>query len=212
MQEDFARHAAPSKAIVLPSYVKRRQASADARHPLGNQELVMRAWLHLLKARILLLSSAGVALIGLALLAHLLGLVAWQVDMHVKTGSWIALPAGLAFVDRALLQSGNLAPVLAFIPQLDSTWSTHDVVWRILNQLHIGAIPGLIGFAVMAVGISSLLRQRTLIRIHKERKKASVHRLETQRREASHAATDSVRREPFIGATDSAAITDRRAA
>ena len=173
----------------------------------------MRAWLHLLKARFLLLCSAGVVLIGLAPLAYLLGLIAWQVDMQVKTGSWIALPAGLAFVDRALLQSGNLAPVLAFIPHLDSAWTTHDVVWRILGQLHIGAIPGLIGFAVMAVGISSLLRQRTLIRIHKERRKASVHRLETQRREASPPqSTNSGRREPFIGAADSAANTDRRAA
>jgi hypothetical protein len=192
--------------------VKWRQASGDARHPLGNQELVMRAWLHLLKARFLLLCSAGVVLIGLALFAYLLGLVAWQVDMHFKTGSWIALPAGLAFVDRALLQSGNLAPVLAFIPQLDSTWSTHDVVWRILSQLHIGAIPGLIGFGVMAVGISSLLRQKTLIRIHKERRKATVHRLDPAREASRAKAGDDGRQEPFIGAADSAANTDRRAA
>ena len=65
--------------------------------------------------------------------------------MQMKSGAWIALPAGLAFVDRAPLQGGNLAPVLAFIPQLDSTWTTHDVVWQVVSQLHIGLIPGLIG-------------------------------------------------------------------
>ena len=159
----------------------------------------------------LLFCSLVVVLIGLALLAYLVGLVAWQVDMQVKTGSWIALPAGLAFVDRALLQGGNLAPVLTLIPQLDSTWTTHDAVWRILSQLHIGFIPGLIGFGVMAVGVSSLLRQRTLIRIHKERRKAPVQRLDKHRREAK-IANDETRREPFIGAGEAAANRDRRAA
>ncbi len=172
----------------------------------------MRVWLHLLKARILLLSSLGVVLIGLALLAYLLGLSAWQVHMRLETGSWIALPAGLPFVDRATLQGGNLAPVLAFIPRLDSTWTTHDVVWQILSKLHIGLIPGLIGFGVMAVGMSSLLRQRTLIRIHKERRKAPVKRIDKHRREASpKQATEHGRREPFIGA-GVAAAPDRRAA
>ena len=172
----------------------------------------MKLWLHLLKARILLLSSLGVVLIGLALLAYLLGLSAWQIHMRLETGSWIALPAGLPFVDRATLQGGNLAPVLAFIPRLDSAWTTHDVVWQTLSKLHIGLIPGLIGFGVMAVGMSSLLRQRTLIRIHKERRKAPVKRMDNHRREASstHAAGIG-RREPFIGGA-AAANTDRRAA
>jgi hypothetical protein len=155
--------------------------------------------------------SLGVVLIALAPLAYLVGLLAWQIDMQLKIGSWIALPAGLAFVDRALLQGGNLAPLLAFIPQLDSTWTTHDVVWRILSELHIGLIPGLIGFGVMTVGISSLIRQRTLIRIHKERRKAPVQRLDKQRREAKP-VSDERRREPFIGAGEVAANTDRRAA
>ena len=160
----------------------------------------------------LLFCSLAVVLIGLAPLAYLGGLLAWQIDMQLKTGTWIALPAGLAFVDRALLQGSNLAPVLAFIPQLDSTWTTHDVVWRVLSQLHIGLIPGFIGFGVMAVGISSLLRQATLIRIHKERRKAPVKRLDNHRHAASlTAAAAHGRREPFIGAGE-CANSDRRAA
>jgi hypothetical protein len=160
----------------------------------------------------LLLSSVGVVLIGLALLAYLLGLVAWQVHMQLETGSWIALPAGLAFVDRALLQSANLAPVLAFIPQFDPTWSTHDVVWRIAGKLHIGVIPGLIGFGVLAVGLSSALRQRTLIRIHKARRKVPVQRLHIPRQASRTVPAHSGRREPFIGVGDAAANTGRRAA
>ena len=173
----------------------------------------MRVWLHLLKARILLFCSLGVVLVGLAPLAYAIGLVAWQIDSYYNTSSWISLPAGLAFVDRASLQAGNLAPVLAFIPHLDSPLTTHAVVWRILSNLHLGLIPGLVGCGILAVGISSALRQRALIRIHKARRKAPVQRLEPQRREASPPPpADNGRREPFIGAGDVAANSERRAA
>lgn len=172
----------------------------------------MRAWLRLLKARTLLLCSAGVVILGLAPVLYLLGLLAWQVDTHLETGSWIALPAALVSIDRALLQGGNVAPVLAFIPHFDWAWSANEVVAQIMSTLHIGLIPGLIGCGVMAVGVSGVLRQRVLIRIHKERKKDSVRRLDNYRREASRADAGDGRREPFIGADDFARNTDRRAA
>jgi hypothetical protein len=155
----------------------------------------MRAWLRLLKARILLLCSAGVVILGLAPLAYVVGLVAWQIHTRLETGAWIALPAALLFADRA---------PLPFIPHLDWTWRTHEVVARILSELHIGVIPGLVGCAVTAVGISSLLRQRILIRIQKERKKNPIQRLDDYRSEG--------RREPFIGDVDFSKETDRRAA
>ena len=161
----------------------------------------MSAWVHLLKARILLFCSLGVVLIGLAPLLYLIGLAAWQIHMQLQTGAWIALPASVPFTDRALLQAGPLAPVLAFIPHMDWPRGTHDVVRHIVSSVHIGAIPGLIGCAVLAVGVSSLLRQRTLIRIHKDRRKAQ--RLDRQRYASSLAdANHDGRREPVIGATD----------
>jgi len=87
------------------------------------------------------------------------------------------------------------------------------VLAQILSKLHVGLIPALIGCGVMAVGISSVLRQRVLIRIHKERKKDRVLRIDNYRREASRAgAVADGRREPFIGEGDFAANTDRRAA
>jgi len=173
----------------------------------------MRAWFRLLKARTLLLCSVGVVIVGLVPVLYLLGLVAWQFDTRLDTSSWIALPTALVFTDRALLQGGNVAPVLAFIPHFDWAWSTNEVLAQILSKLHVGLIPALIGCGVMAVGISSVLRQRVLIRIHKERKKDRVQRIDNYRREATRAdAGNDGRREPFIGAGDFAGNTDRRAA
>ena len=173
----------------------------------------MRAWLRLLKARILLLCSAGVVMLGLAPVLYLLGLLAWQLDTWRQTRFWIALPAALVFTDRALLLDVNLAPVFAYVPHFDGAWNTNEVVAQLLSRLHLGLIPGLIGCAIMAVGISSALRQRVLIRIHKDRKKNPVRRLDNYRREASRAdAGQDGRREPFIGATDFDRNADRRVA
>lgn len=153
----------------------------------------MKAWLRLLKARILLLCSIAVVVVGIAPVLYFLGLLAWQVDIWRDTRAWITLPAALAFADRALLRGGELAPVLAFIPHLpqithiDWSWSTHEVVAQVLRQLHIGVIPGLLGGAIMATGISSALRQGILIRIQKQRRKEPVQPLDN-------------RLEPVIGA------------
>lgn len=170
----------------------------------------MKAWLRLLKARLLLLCSAGVVIVGLALVAYFLGLVAWQLDTRLATGSWVALPAALVFADRALLHGGDLAPVLAFIPhfkslftQLNWAWNPHEVVAQTLNHLHIGVLPGLIGAAIMAAGISGVLRHFALIRIHKRRRKEPVQPALSQRAELSLPDADSAgRREPVIGAID----------
>ena len=165
----------------------------------------MKAWLRLLKARILLLSSIAVVIVGIAPVLYLLGLVAWQVELWLDTRAWITLPAALAFTDRALLRGGELAPVLAFIPHLpqltliDWTWSTNEVAAQILRHLHIGVIPGLIGCALAATGISTALRQRVLIRIHKQRRKEPVQPLDTRVTEPSPADVGfDGRREPVI--------------
>lgn len=167
----------------------------------------MKAWLRLLKARILLLCSIAVVIVGIAPVLYFLGLVAWQVDIWLNTRAWITLPAALAFTDRALLRGGELASVLTFIPHLPQlthinwTWSTNEVVAQILRHLHIGVIPGLIGWAIMATGISNVLRQRVLIRIYKQRRKDPVQRLDNRVAEASRAdAGFDGRREPVIGA------------
>src|SRR5688500_2311390 len=167
----------------------------------------MKAWLRLLKARILLLCSIAAVIVGIAPVVYFLGLVAWQVDIWLDTRAWIALPGALAFTDRALLRGGELAPVLAFIPHLpqithiDWTWSTNEVVAQLLRHLHIGLIPGLIGGAIMATGISSVLRQRILIRIQKQRRKEPVQPLDNRVAEASRADGGfDGRREPVIAA------------
>jgi hypothetical protein len=162
----------------------------------------MQAWFRLLKARTLLLSSAAVVVVGLAPVLYLFGLIAWQFSTRLEAGSWVALPATLVFTDHAF----------AFIPRFDWGWSTNEVVAQILGKLHLGLIPALIGCGVIAAGISGLLRQRVLIRIHKERKKDRVRRIDDYRREASRTDAGDDRREPFIGADHFARNTDRRVA
>jgi hypothetical protein len=147
----------------------------------------MKAWLRLLKARILLLCSIAVVIVGIPPVLYLLGLLAWQIDIWLDTRAWISLPAALAFTDRALLRGGEVAPVLAIIPHLpqltliDWTWSTNEAAAQILRHLHIGVIPGLIGCALMTTGISTVLRQSVLIRIHKQRRKDPVQPLDGRR-------------------------------
>jgi len=167
----------------------------------------MKAWLRLLKARVLLLCSIAVVIVGIAPVLYLLGLVAWQVHIWLDTRAWITLPAALAFTDRALLRGGELAPVLAFIPHLpqlthiDWTWSTNEVAAQMLRHLHIGLIPGLIGCAILTTGISTMLRQRVLIRIHKQRRKEPVQPLDNRVTEPNRADVGfDGRREPVIDA------------
>jgi len=164
----------------------------------------MKAWFRLLKSRTLLFFSAVVAIAGFIPVLYLVGLVAWQFSALVDTGSWVALPAALMFAD----------PALAYIPQLprDWTWTASDSAAWILSTLHIGVVPGIIGCGVMSVGISGVLRQRVLIRIHKERKKDRVRRIEGHRRGANRTDAGEDRREPFIGSTDMPTYDARRAA
>lgn len=129
----------------------------------------------MLKARILLLCSVVVVLVGLVPALYLLGLAAWQFDLWYETGV--------------------VAPMLASIPSFYRPWPPSVVLVQGLTILHLGAIAGVIGCAAMAVGISSALRQSTLIRIHKNRKNEARQRRYDQRSE------------PFIGSTDLAANT-----
>ena len=129
----------------------------------------------MLKARILLLCSVVVVLVGLGPVLYLLGLAAWQFDLWYETGV--------------------VAPMLASIPSFYRPWPPSVVLVQGLTILHLGALAGVIGCATMAVGISSALRQRILIRIHKNRKKEARWRQYEQRSE------------PFIGAADVAANT-----
>lgn len=178
----------------------------------------MKAWFRLLKSRTLLFFSAVVAIFGFVPVLYLLGLVAWQFSARVDGGSWVALPAALMFADHALLRGAKTDPVLAYIPQFsrDWAWTASDAAAWILSKLHVGVVPAVIGCGVMAVGISCVLRQRVLIRIHKERKKERkknrVRRIEGYRREANRTDAGEGRREPFIGSEDMPSYGERRVA
>jgi hypothetical protein len=179
----------------------------------------MKRWFRLLRARTLLLFFAAVVVVGLLPLVYFGGLVAWQFDVRLDGSKWVALPATLMFIDHALLQSGKAAPVLAYIPQLDWAWNAREVadglgpqlVGLILDKLHVGLVPALIGCAIIALGIAGVLRQSALIRMQKDRSKDRVRRIAEYQRDEARDALDG-RREPFIGAGTIVRQTDRRVA
>jgi hypothetical protein len=180
----------------------------------------MKDWFRLLRARTLLLFSAAVVVVGLLPLVYFGGLLAWQFDVRLEGGPWVKLPAALMFTDHALLQGGKAAPVLAYVPQLDWVWSTRELtdqlvdqlVALILDKLHVGAVPALIGCGIIAVGISGVMRQRVLIRIQKDRNKDRVRRIAEYQRDVGRGDAADGRMEPFIGAGTIARQTDRRVA
>jgi hypothetical protein len=173
----------------------------------------MKAWFRLLRARTLLLFSVAVVLIGLVPVLYLLGLLAWQFNVRLEGGPWVALPSALMFADHALLQGGKVAPVLAYIPQFPPwAWSTHDAGAYILGKLHVGMAPALIGCAIMAVGVSGMLRQRAMIRIQQDRNRDRVRRIQEYRRDTGRADALDGRVEPFIGGDGIARGKDRRVA
>lgn len=172
----------------------------------------MKAWFRLLSARTLLLLSGALVPLGVVPVLYLLALVGWQISARIQGGVWVRLPATLVFTDPSLLQAGKAAPVLPFIPYVDWSGSTTDAAVWILSQLHVGLVPALLGCAIAAFGVVGVLRQKTAIRVQKQRKADRVRRMQDYRRESSPADAVEGRREPFIGTGGFARNTDRRVA
>ena len=158
----------------------------------------MGAWFSLLKSRMVLLLLAAVVVAGLAPVLYFIALFGWQISGVFQAGSWIPLPAALAFTDHSLVQAGKAAPVLPFIPQLHWSWATHKVVAWMLGQLHVGLIPALVGLAVTAIGALRVLQQNDVIRVQEQWHEDRLRRVLDYRREDGRAHALDGRREPFI--------------
>ena len=179
----------------------------------------MKTWFPLLKARTVFLLATIVVLAGIAPLLYFVSLLVWQIATSVLAGSWVALPATLAFTDHALLQNGKAAPVLAYLPQLPWDWlmkpetllPLHEVVSGLLGRIHVGLPFGLFGMGVIALGFLFVLRQKYAIREAKRRNEDRLRRIDDYRRDTSGADPDA-RREPYIGSDDIGKSTQRRVA
>jgi hypothetical protein len=191
----------------------------------------MNFWFQVKRCVAALLGLA-VALVGLALVLQLAALLLWQYGIALQKPSWPRLPVDLLFADHAKLASTALAPYLEYIPRLEWSWlakredtsATHAVVVWLVNKVHIGVVPALLGLPLLLSGGKLLLRQISafdgarryradrLRRVDEYRRQPSPERLEPEfdarpeprfenlgdRSEARNERS-AHRKEPFIG-------------
>jgi tetratricopeptide (TPR) repeat protein len=108
-----------------------------------------------------------VALVGLALVLQLAALLLWQYGIALQKPSWPRLPIGLLFADHGKLAATALAPYLEYIPKLEWSWlanradtsATHAVAVWLVDKVHIGLVPALLGVPLLLGGGKLLLRR-----------------------------------------------------
>ena len=147
----------------------------------------MNAWFPLLKARTVILFSAVLVLAGSVPVLYFVALFVWQIGMLFQVGKWAPLPATLPFTDHPLV----------FVPEFP--WTAPKAVGWLLDNLHVGLVPAVVGCAMVALGALGVLRQKAVIRLQKQRKEDRLRRMRDYRREDSQADALEGRREPFIG-------------
>lgn len=158
----------------------------------------MNAGSALRKARMGYLFAVVLVLAGLVPVLCFLALFGWQLSASIQASKWIALPLTLVFTDHAL----------AFIPEF--TWAAPPAVTAVLDRVHVGLIPAVLGLVLIALGVLRALRQKALIRTYRQRNEDRVRRISDYRRDDSRIDLVDGRREPFIGSGDRS--TDRRVA
>ena len=134
-----------------------------------------------------------VALAGVALVLQLAALLLWQYGIALQKPSWPRLPIDLLFTDHAKLAGTALAPYLEYIPRLEWSWlanredtsATHAFAVWLVNKVHIGVVPALLGVPLALGGGRLLLRQMRAVagarRYHADR----LRRLREYRRQPS---------------------------
>src|ERR1044071_1361429 len=101
-----------------------------------------------------------VALAGLALVLQLAALLLLQYGIALQKPSWPKLPIGLLFADHAKLATTALAPYLQYLPQLEWSWlanrqdtsASHAVAVWLVDKVHIGLLPALLGVPLVLGG------------------------------------------------------------
>ena len=134
--------------------------------------------------------GAGLACAGALLVLYACALLAWQYAMRIDSGAWIALPASLVFA----AQTGKLAPIAAFLPDLPAAWlgDSLAMTWM-LEHVHVGVPFAAAGLVLLPAGVLMVVRQNELLRMEA---RAAADRL---RRVRLGQYGDPDRREPYIG-------------
>ena len=145
----------------------------------------MHAWFSPLRARASLFFSAALALAGLVPVAYFVGLFVWQVAVSMQAGKWIALPMSLLFTEHAY----------TFLPNLPL--DLPSVLSAVLDRVHAGLLFGLVGLALVAVGLLGVVKQRAALRAYRQWREDRARRVDDYRRDDIHADSFG-RREPFF--------------
>jgi len=195
----------------------------------------MNFWFQV-KARVAALLGLAVALAGLALVLQLAALLFWQYGIALQKASWPKLPIGLLFTDHAKLASTALAPYLEYLPRLEWSWlanradtsAPHVAAVWLVDKVHIGLVPALLGVPLLLGGGKLVLRQIHALSGARRYRADRLRRLNQYRRGSerlepafderpearleqvsarAEARNDRVafRKEPFIGADEAPA-------
>jgi hypothetical protein len=139
----------------------------------------MSTWFPPLRARVMLAFWSTLAIAGLAPVLYVAGLLAWQVVSFFQRGSWVPLPASV------LLTEHSFGP-------------THTALMWVLSKVHVGAIPAVVGLAMIALGWIRARRQYAAIRALRQHTDDRLRRVRDYQNDHGHAASFDARREPFI--------------
>jgi hypothetical protein len=145
------------------------------------------------------LLGLAVALAGLALVLQLAALLLWQYGIALQKPSWPKLPIGLLFADHAKLATSALAPYLQYLPQLEWSWlanradtsATHAVAVWLIDKVHIGLVPALLGAPLLLGGGRFLLHNIRALAAAGRYRRDRMRRVEQYRRSLEE------RQEPF---------------
>jgi hypothetical protein len=123
---------------------------------------------------------------------QLVALLLWQYSVALETRNWPQLPLRLLFVDHAELVAKSIAPLLQFIPEVQWGWIrdpanrsslTHEIATWVLNQLHIGLLPALLGAALALIVVTVGAGQRGRIAAVRQHEQDRLRRVHEYRRQ-----------------------------
>lgn len=169
----------------------------------------MNASPSLLGAKTRLFFAGVLVLVGIVPVLYFFALLGWQFAVTSLWGTWVPLPAALLFVGESASAGKAAAAVLPFVPYIPGVQITNSAAVWILGNLHVAVIPALLGCAIVARAVLSVLRQRAYIRAARQRTEDRVRRIEDYRRGENFF---DGRREPYIGSNSADNDPDRWAA
>jgi hypothetical protein len=150
----------------------------------------MDGWFQL-KTRAIWLVGIGLALVGLLLVVQLVALLVWQYLVALETRNWPSLSVRLLFADHSQLARTSVAPFLQFIPELQWNWiripqespSLHSALTWLLDKVHIGLIPAVLGVPIALRGGVLAIQQKSTLADAKRRKEDRLRRIGHYRKE-----------------------------